>query len=355
MKKLTLLVSLFLFFIFPCLADDGSGFVIYQSNMMRLREAREQKLAKIVVLEVGGKLYYLDNLDELLDEDTKNTCIYSTVDGQIKMLYSRLLTACQQSLAQIGTSKDFVGVTNKFTSLIAKFDEKKALSVCLLRKEELSARYKEQDLQGKAKIKANLTACANAVKVYRDTDSCPIGFSVPDSKYLENITYLNDAYQNKEFGFSVPYVGDGNLIGLFNGYMLLVCDGDKPVYIVKPSFSGAYSCQGGDFEAIPYIGSLPSGVYLAAHSDIEKMETPGAGWGTYRIPLQPSAQNQTFGRGSFYLHGTTDETKRSSGGCISLGTGITEFIENFYSLENRDMLIIVNLVANVDQVWNSAK
>lgn len=322
-------------------------------NPFVISGAIRELAADIVVLEVGGKLYYIDNLDELLSDDAKNTCVYSSVDGQIELLYNKLISACKQSLAQLSTSKkDLVGPTNIMLNLMAKIDKKTALSVCLLRKEMLEAR-KDNNTTTKVHISDSITSCVNSIKIHKDQNTCPITYSVPDEKYLDNLRNLDTAYFDEDFSFSTDYNGNGNLVGLFNGYMLLICDGSKPAYIVKPSFSGAYNCQGGNFSTIPNVGSLPSGVYLAKRSEVEKMETPDAGWGTYRIPLRPSLQNQSFGRGSFYLHGTTDEEKRSSGGCISLGTGITEFVENFYSGENRDLLIIVDLVPNVEQVWNS--
>lgn len=314
----------------------------------------------IIILEVDGKLYYLDNLDELLSEETKNTCIYSAVNGKIRILYDKLLQACQQSLARMGTASDNVGKKNAVTTLLSWAQYKKtALAICLLNKENLNQKYADDvKITETVKINADLDECIQKIGIHSDKDSCPLYFSVPSEKYKDNMKNLNSIYFGKQYEFSndknLSYVGNGTLVGVFNGYMLAVCDGAEPVWLAIPSFSGAAHCQGGNYETIPNFGSLPSGVYLARKSNIQDMSkyVDYFSWGKYRIPLESAVSNQSFDRGSFYLHGNTDTNKHSSGGCISLGTNIAEFIDNFFNFQNQDLIVIVDTVPNVEQEWN---
>lgn len=349
MKKILLVLSVFISFSSSCIADGGDGFALYQ---IQKEELREQQLSEIVVMEVNGKLYYIDNLGELLSEKNKNTCIYSTVNGDINTLYKRLLDNCRQTLAREGTSN--VGLANKYYSFLSRLgNTKKALEYCLINVDSVRKSNNEEKKEYSASIFADLDKCVSSIKVHKDVNSCPVDFSVSDIKHKENMYGLNDRFVNKKFKFTEQYNGTGNLIGIFNGYIMVVCDKDRPVYLVKPSFSGAARCQGGNFETIPYMGSLPSGVYMAKRSKLQAMEESNwAGWGKYRIPLMPATVNDTYGRGSFFLHGTSNEEKHSSGGCISLGTGIADFVEDFYARKSEDLLIIVDLVPNVEQEWN---
>ena len=356
MMRKTFLLSFLILLFFPCVSFGAVGQAFLYSQMQEeIAKQNSKSLSGIIVMEVNGKLYYIDNLEDLLSENNKNTCIYSAVNGDIDTLYKRLLGNCQQTLAREGNN---VGLINKTYNVLSRLGfSKQALESCLITVEsirETNETLKQKNTkQYSASIVADLDKCINSIGVHNDANSCPVDFSVSDIKYKDNMYGLNDRFVNKKINFTEQYNGTGNLIGVFNGYIMVVCDKDKPVYIVKPSFSGAERCQGGDFETIPYMGSLPSGVYMAKRSKLQAMEESNwTGWGKYRIPLMPATVNDTYGRGSFFLHGTSNEEKHSSGGCISLGTVIADFVEDFYARKSEDLLIIVDLVPNVEQEWN---
>lgn len=133
-----------------------------------------------------------------------------------------------------------------------------------------------------------------------------------------------------------------NTVLVYNGDILVACQGGRAVQMGRPVFSGFVGCRGSDSQDVAGYGELPNGVYLLNAADKELMPSEKrVAWGKYRIPLLPSNESNTFGRNNFYLHGTDDPKKNRSGGCISLGTQIDEFVETDWFGRQKYMLVIV--------------
>lgn len=322
------------------------------ARMVSARGNDVESIPDIIIMELNGKLYYVDNLAELLSDKNKNTCIYGNTDGDINTLYNMLLDTCKQNLASLGQDGDMVGWINKVVIPAAKHTVglESALRYCLITKEKLQQRHSDDlnKIESGVVINADLDACISKIGVHTDKNSCPTNFSVPDEKYLDNLYNLNDTYGVQVYTFNYPYSSNG-MVAVFNGYVFIVCDGGNPVYMTIPSYSGREQCQGGEFAAIPYMGSIPSGVYLARY---EELERKGGAWGGYRIRLRPAHEVNTMKRDNFYLHGSDKVDKHSSGGCLSLGTDITTFVNDFFVPYGGDLVVVVDMVPNVEQEWN---
>lgn len=227
------------------------------------------------------------------------------------------------------------------------------MTICLLSKELLLPQNIPTSYPYTHSINADIQKCVASLGVHDDPNTCPVdGWYVRDKKYLIS-NFDIQPYVNRAYSFTTDV--EQPLIAVFNGYLILLCDGEKLVHVVQPAYSGLQQCQGGVFETLPNQGSAPDGVYLVKYSeiqDVEKLNLDQKSWGKYRIPLRPAKETDTHGRTGMYFHGTTVADKRQSAGCISLGTGIDAFIDDFYLGKNRDMVIIVNKVDFVDEEWN---
>ncbi len=295
---------------------------------------------EVVVFEYRGKLYYLDDIDTFIKQNGDDVCVSSI--GGVDTLYTRLLSACRDSILSSASKTENWAHRIKMKLM----SNKDALKYCLLEKSRLKNKSINYDVA--YKITQNLNACIARVGVHADVGSCPLGgLFVRSETDLENIRdlarYIGNTYH---FEKSI----ENPLIGIFNGRTMIVCDGGRPVDIVQPSFSGREQCQGGVFESLPGHGGTPDGVYLARNSDIDVISGAGsqASWGQYRIPLLPARETNTFDRTNMYLHGTTDRCKRRSGGCVSMGVAIEDFVKRNFIQNRRDMIIIIEKVPSID-------
>lgn len=233
----------------------------------------------------------------------------------------------------------------------------------------------------------SLDACITALEINDDIERlavydknlCPAQATVSSEDIL-GMTHLDDMFLNKEYHFNLPFwarlsdeskadfskassatsdvgyamrtayayenldesrrqLALGNAI-IFNGKALVVCENNRPVMIMKPSFSGYVGCQEAKYQNLPGVGGVPNGVYMLYHNMLEEPEDKAA-WGGYRIPLIPAVETNTYGRGSMYLHGTSDPDKKRSAGCISLGLSIDEFVRTSYFQNRSESLVFV--------------
>lgn len=310
----------------------------------------------VFVFEFKGQKYYVENLEDLLSGKTKDTCIYNRVDGKIQKLYRILYESCRTSLNRKSDVLDFGDKVLKkiYSNRVSDFviTNKTQLKLCLIQLENIESQMVGHSYETKQfDFQSDLDSCIDKIAVINPSEnSCPSGFAVQKDEYISNLrdTDLNALYGDCSYSFRSKNDIKNPLMAVFNGYILLICDNGQPQYLVQPTGSGAAMCQGGEYQEVPNTGSLPDGVYLASYSGLERMsKLTGPSWGKYRMPLIPAESNKTFNRGSFYLHGTTTDGKYTSGGCITLGTGIVDFIEGYYKKEGRDMIIFVNMPFNV--------
>ena len=136
MMRKTFLLSFLILLFFPCVSFGAVGQAFLYSQMQEeIAKQNSKSLSGIIVMEVNGKLYYIDNLEDLLSENNKNTCIYSAVNGDIDTLYKRLLGNCQQTLAREGNN---VGLINKTYNVLSRLGfSKQALESCLITVESI--------------------------------------------------------------------------------------------------------------------------------------------------------------------------------------------------------------------------
>lgn len=334
---------------------------------------------QIMIFELNGKTYYLTD-EKLLEALVKSeTCIQGMTEGEITQLYIILYDACKQSIAALSEEANKQGINPhiRFNNFMRNLGTKIAsssfakqvgisetdketilrtgLKNCLITKESLT-KILTQNPSSKTitstKITADIDKCINNIGILPPikNDICPLYPSVPDEKYIENIFNLNTTYRAQTFHFPTDMPISTNKIIIFNGNVLVACENNMPKYLVRPTYSGRESCQNGQYQSVPYSGGTPNGVYIVRNKDKEDIpEKKQLAWGQYRIPLIPANETNTFGRTNMYLHGTTDPNKHRSGGCISLGLAIDEFVETDFI--DGTIPIIVN-VDTVYQDWN---
>lgn len=343
--------------------------------------ARADDIADVIVFQYGGKDYYYDNIDELRGVFERlimaEPCLQNQDGLTVDMMFGALIDVCRQ---RRGTLDDLLrkqyGVAPSVSPTLGRWgvdnmwDDRKSkensLRACIVDISTLA-----QDLKKLTRDKVvlsvgtDLDACVNSIKVdpniytfglggvyYGDkpvkrhiADThffCPLDVVVESEADLANVRNLNQEYTGKKFTFMDEYVKQAegqekssadmkaDTVMVFNGSMLVMCQGGHAVQMGRPVYSGYDGCLGGDSQDLPAYGSLPDGVYLMnVGRNVQNLDGNDdlAGFGKYRIPLKPSNESKTYGRNNFYLHGTYDPAKRRSSGCITLGVNIDEFIE----------------------------
>ncbi|MBE6460164.1 MAG: DUF2778 domain-containing protein [Alphaproteobacteria bacterium] len=319
---------------------------------------------EVIMYEANGEVYFItEDLIRQLEQDADNTCLEGVIQEdnksgtKIEVFYELLLSQCRQQIATLyGETKqgdDFGDkIIGGLANVMNRLSQKNLIPLgpesewkgCVITRQNLEKRLKEaqQDTKYLYTITADIDSCINAINVHTDDSSCPLVPSVSDKGIIANMADMNAKYKDKTLSFPErPDIKDGQIL-IFNGQVLVVCDGGMPVHIVKPAFSGYVACKGAEFQAYPNVGSTPNGIYLAKHDSVQEPKNLDL-WGGYRIPLIPSHQTETYGRANMYLHGTADKDKRRSGGCISLGVWIDEFINSdWFKDKAKDLLIIVD-------------
>ena len=122
--------------------------------------------------------------------------------------------------------------------------------------------------------------------------------------------------------------------------------------------SGAKGYQRPEYQSVKDKGTIPEGTYVARQSELQRMSPidwiigwsrllsedlggkwPGSSysWGNSRIWLEPSKENNTYGRDDFSIHGGWVP---GSAGCIDLTSNIDNFVALFEVLGN-DLIIRV--------------
>ncbi|MBO4480563.1 MAG: DUF2778 domain-containing protein [Alphaproteobacteria bacterium] len=327
---------------------------------------------KIVLFEVNGKVFYVQD-EKLLENLIKSdSCIGGVSEGDILKLYDILYGACEDGIASMINQSNL----DKLTKVSLKADQKlrniaarlavskrtsmpindrleivsNALNNCIIDKEMLIETLTKNQTTTSMQIVANIDECIKQIDIFTNingnNNSCPLTISVPDIKYIENILDLNTSYRLKNFAFPTSGQINKNKVIVFNGNVLVACENNKPVHLVRPTFSGREACQNGQYQNVMGSGGTPNGIYVIREQDIQTLpEKDRISWGKYRVPLIPAQQTDTFRRTNLYLHGTTDPNKHRSGGCISLGIAIDKFIETGF------ITGVVPLIVNTGTVY----
>lgn len=321
---------------------------------------------EIIMYEANGETYFITGeLLEQLKQEAQNTCLDAVIkeDGmtnqsKIETFYELLLKQCRQKLSVIADQlKQYGSITDKAFAYASSAMNRLSINGwipadieteykgCILTQQKL-----QQSLQqlpdNKAvyqyTMNADIDACIGNIDIHSDINTCPIKTSVENESVISDMLNMNAEYRNKTITFSEkPNITPGQVL-VFNGQVLVVCDNGNPVSVIKPAFSGYVACRDAEFQAYPNVGSTPDGIYLAQKAKVEKT-TDLKSWGGYRIPLFPAHQTETYGRTNMYFHGTSDAQKKRSGGCISLGLAIDDFIEgDWFKNHASDLLIIVD-------------
>lgn len=268
---------------------------------------------------------------------------------------------------------------------------------CILSLETLQAAFEARVAEAGTQVHevrklapgVSLDACILLLDIYDDMERfavydenvCPER-AIVSSEDILGMEYLDEKFLNKDYHFNISYLARlteaskakfrnidnssavlssmqmarayenadesrrqlalGNAL-IFNGRALVVCENNQPVMVIKPSFSGYVGCQEAKYQNLPGVGGVPNGVYVMYHDMLESFEKAKdkESWGDYRIPLIPAQETNTYGRTSMYLHGTSKAEKKRSGGCISLGLSIDEFVNTPYFRNHSESLVFV--------------
>ena len=367
-------------FCMSCVAADGPGKVAggpflplvasEAQNAVRALNSAGKNIDDLLILELNGQTYYVKDmalLEELVasGQDMCFTKGYG-LDGTIDSLYRVLYESCTESRALLeGQALEsgktmFVAAVNKFDrisdSMRLSGNYKELLKQCLLNVQVLRDALSKTEMNTHAHIVGkNIDACIASVGI-SDTPVCkPDGSPiVANRNCLSGLSDLDTQYSGRRFVFQDSRFADGGAsasdkVLVFNGKVLIACEGAKAKLIINPSFSGRQECQGGEYKQVPNVGSLPSGIYLAMPQEAESYtsESMLKQWGKYRVPLIASTATNDFGRSNFYLHGTSDETKMSSGGCISMGVNVDKLVESEWFKSADYIPVIVNIQNSV--------
>ena len=344
----------------------------------------------VVVYQANGETYFVaGDILEQLKRDAQDTCLEHVMAEDKKdaqksgktyddsktttiRFYELLLSQCRQEVSNlIGDIKKrvpWIGKTPHSGELMPNDDVVAAFvagvknnklvnttvdkvlekyDACLLLRQDLQDRLDKYNLapgEFSYRIAADINSCIQSIDVVEKLDEsvCPLNPTVSDRNDIAGMENLNATYLNKNLVFPQRPDAKPGQIAIFNGRVLVVCDNGQAVQVVKPAFSGYTECRDARFQAYPNVGTLPDGIYLVQHDAVEKREDIES-WGGYRVPLIPSQDTDTFGRANFYLHGTSNANKFRSGGCISLGVQIEEFIESdWFKNRAKDLIIIVD-------------
>lgn len=333
--------------------------------------ARADDIADVIVFQYGGKNYYYNDIDKLpavFESIIKsNRCLQSIEGISVDFMFGALVSICRERRGLLDdlvnkkySAESSVKPTFGHWGVDNMYDNRKStinsLRACIVDVDRLA-----NDLKGlqRAKINfrisADLDACISSIDIDPGVQSgeyCPLNVTVSDESVLSNLKSLNGEFYNKEFTFMDEFTSaDKNSGGdterlissvlIYNGETLVACHGGKAVQMGRPVFSGFENCRGQENQFIPSYGELPDGVYLLNTNNIEAMnEEVWDFWGKNRVLLVPSNQSKTFGRNNIYLHGTEKVGKKRSGGCISMGTNIDEFVSTDWFKSQGYILVI---------------
>lgn len=332
-----------------------------------------------IIYQADNQIYFMaGDLLEQLKNDAQDTCLEhvlsksgETGKSYTIKLYELLLSQCRQQIAtmsgQLKQYSNWIDVdtvsqqayisNDKISAYIAGLKNRKLgedvnaenvvekYNLCIITKQDLEARlhsYTNARPEYSYAITADINACINAINIVDNENICPLSPTVRNVSDLDKLKTVIGKYDNSNATFDMMANVNPRQVMLFDGNMLVACDNGRPVHIVRPSFSGYEECRDAKYQSYPGVGVVPDGVYLIKKDKVEQMANQRS-WGKYRIPLQPAKETETYGRANFYFHGTSDPNKRHSGGCLSLGIYIDDFIESDW-FQNRagDLMIIVN-------------
>ena len=127
---------------------------------------------------------------------------------------------------------------------------------------------------------------------------------------------------------TIPQCGNLTLRLKFDGKTLTMWGGSK-VY--------SYPAKSGN----QFNAPIPKGQYWVNPSELwtcgilkqinflmQGVTCNSSGWGNYRLTIHPYAATNTHNRGGFFIHGGTHD---GSAGCINLGLGIDDFVNDMRS------------------------
>lgn len=367
-KKLFIIFCVF--YSTACLCGDPPHSVEERMADRALRNQTTNKSSnpndKLILLRVNGKVYYVKDksaLEALVNKEQTDPCLRRLFGGGIKDLWNRLMESCHANRNNLVAKVESLGgepvvmgtrgsgavqygkhwLSNKLG--ISQYDQ---YVECLVDSELLSQQINTlKQTNYYMPITADIDACIKSINIAKDdpnTQSCGLTPTVTNEDDISNITQLNQSYKDKTFTFNVKVNANTNKVMVFNGKVLVACNNNKADYIIKPVYSGIEDCQKQKYNGIPQSGPVPDGLYIVRKDDMSLGQNRAGGeksWGKYAFPLIPAKTTNTFGRGSMYLHGTSDPNKHRSAGCISLGLKVGEFVDTNWI--NGDVPIIVRM------------
>lgn len=164
---------------------------------------------------------------------------------------------------------------------------------------------------------------------------------------------INSKFESHGATFEYPVNTNKNQIAIFDGTSLTLYENDKKIKSWN-GMSGKPDYQGKENQGLKNKGPLPEGTYVARQSNLYYFDDmpwlhkkvawtrvltkfPGgrSSWGNSKVALEPSPQNNMFGRDKFNIHGG-DEL--GSLGCIDLTSQMDDFTKWF--TENKKDVII---------------
>ncbi|MBQ5700080.1 MAG: DUF2778 domain-containing protein [Alphaproteobacteria bacterium] len=362
--------KLFLFFVLCMIPVAGRGVDVYARDATYVNKrpnVGNTRNTAPILFSVGKDIYRVQDIkiiERVLEKWSGNECIKNkffngnmldflagmykschgarnNLDAQLKKIsgkQSGLVSESEKAFFTLITDKKLrvtAGVASVMslpnaavTASYAKDWLYKALGNCLVDNEKIRGLLQDYR-RGVTEINpfVDLEACVNSVKVAKNVNGCPLDPTVTDRSLLSGWDNANGKYKKGFYAF--PVSGGRmtvNKVMLYNGKILIACEGNKAKYIVNTAFSGLVDCQQKRYSGLPATGPIPDGVYLVRKRDMENPKNMDA-WGGYRFPLIPETKTNTKGRGAMYLHGTSNSDKQQSAGCISLGTNIDDFVD----------------------------
>ena len=199
------------------------------------------------------------------------------------------------------------------------------------------------------------TELITAIKDFQRDNNLPITGRISSGDETERV--LNTKFESHGAKFEYPVNTNKNQVAVFDGKKFTLYENDKPI-MSWDAVSGAKGYQSPEYQSVKDKGTIPEGTYVARQSELQRMSPidwiigwsrllsedlggkwPGSSysWGNSRVWLEPSKENNTYGRDDFSIHGGWVP---GSAGCIDLTSNIDNFVALFEVLGN-DLIIRV--------------
>lgn len=199
------------------------------------------------------------------------------------------------------------------------------------------------------------TELITAIKDFQRDNNLPITGRISSGDKTERA--INAKFESHGVKFDYPVNTNKNQVAVFDGKKFTLYENDKPI-MSWDAVSGAKGYQSPEYQSAKDKGTIPEGTYVARQQKLQFMSLtdkvigisrvlgkeyggrwPGSSysWGNSRVWLEPSKENNTYGRDNFSIHGGWWP---DSAGCIDM-TGQINAFTSWLKSTGKDLIVHV--------------